>query len=70
MDLGLVTNLENRGIALLQEGNNKEVSHLLRSALSGAMDQIVDHDSLTCPQSQNIQGKQGYTGLASSGFET
>jgi hypothetical protein len=68
MDLGLVTNLNNRGVALLQEGKSKEAFHLLRSALTGAMDQI---DSLTCPPSQTIQGDQeGNSDLPSSGFET
>jgi hypothetical protein len=71
MNLDLVTNLNNRGVALLQEGKSKDAFHLLRSALTGAMDQIVNHDSLPCPPSQNIQGEQeGHSDLPSSGFET
>jgi hypothetical protein len=71
MDLGLVTNLNNRGVALLQEGRSKEAFHLLRSALTGAMDQMMDHSSLTCPPGQSIQGEQeGHMDLRSSGFET
>jgi hypothetical protein len=67
MDLGLATNLNNRGVALLREGkSSKEAFQLLRSALTSAMNQIRDHDSLTCPPRHNIQGEQGRMDLSSS----
>jgi tetratricopeptide (TPR) repeat protein len=63
MDLGLVTNLNNRGVALFQEGKSKEAFRLLRSALTGAMNDSHVH------QAKISKGEQEGRDFPSSAFE-